>query len=424
MDHNSSTSSSSRRRWWAYAITVTTTWLVFAFFGQIIADLAEAKLGPQILSATKGRIFDPNQFVHDRLYDIAYLISIGILATAAIEAVVYGLGRVMHERWRFVPVAAMSFVILNGAVLLASRSASFWLPSTILASSMRLANAKLSEQILWQNAKGRTGMVLGSSQANAQLGVEYLNKILEEDTLFAEQSYCAGHPMNVLMLQDGWQKHPDVAIWYLSILDIYNHIELGSAAQPLMTATTQKDVMELQGDEAMGRLRMRYAKLGRTIPMFRIRRTSEFALFGTTGVPRITNRNRTMDAEAERARQRARMIEVLTVGTDPPTYETACQFQRGCIRRVVQRFDEHGTKLVVITGHVHPEVESQMPEKRAELLRLLREMESQSNNVFVIDNELPRPTADEYRDFTHLDDSKRFEYTSKVVELLKEKNLL
>ena len=158
--------------------------------------------------------------------------------------------------------------------------------------------------------------------------------------------------------------------------------------------------------------------------MFRVRREIEGLVFGVTGTPAVSNHHVQMDADEKNARIFRELCTLMTTGDrDEKAFETAKQLQKGCIERVVNRFQKAGTQLVIIVGHVHPRAEAQMPQKRKELLGHIRVVTDGKSLVMVVDEELPTPLAEHYSDYTHIDVEHRNEYTRAVFELLRKRKI-
>ena len=98
--------------------------------------------------------------------------------------------------------------------------------------------------------------------------------------------------------------------------------------------------------------------------------------------------------------------------------------QKDCIERVVERFDAHDTKLVIILGHIHPEAENTFSSERKMLVEHVRSVAIDKSNVIVVDDGLPAGTAAEYFDLTHLAEPHRNAYTGRVLDLLRARGVL
>ena len=428
MELNSSTSSFNRWRWLIYLIVVVVVWVGYAVVSQPVAKWVSQSWGDAILAATKYRILDPERFVQRRCWDVAYLLTVTLAALAMGDAVNRMVRLYVSPSWRFVPLAFAVFAIVNAMCFFGGQVALPWMMISVVSADLRLTNANMSEIVLWESTSDSTaaGMVLGSSQANAQLGASHLNQLLEGDALFADMSYHGGHPFNVVLLGHRWKRYPDIAIWYLSILDIWNHKELGAAAQSLMNGPSEAELVELGADQDLDPLRMWYGRVGRWVPLFRVRRVLERLVFGVTGVPVVSDYHaRKMSQDEREALKFAQFTQVMSAGVgDQQNYEALQRLQRACIRRMLDRMERHGTRLLLIAGHVHPDVEAVMPEKRRELLAFLKELTAGKSHVVLVDDELPRPTAEQYRDFTHLKETERPWYTEAVLQLAREKGIL
>ena len=227
------------------------------------------------------------------------------------------------------------------------------------------------------------------------------------------------------MVQDRLEQKPDLAVWYMSSLCINDHLEFGASAQSLMTGRVEDDFDALDGTKAFGWLRMFYGRVGRWLPLFRIRREAEGLLFAITGTPEVAHPNRTEDPAEVKAKTFDRFIEVMTKGDGTEAqFEHARQFRLECLSLVVDRFHEMGTKLVIIIGHVHPDVEELYPQMREELLQHVLKAAEGKPTIHVVDEELPACPAEQFRDLAHLGEDYRNAYTEAVFEHLKKTGMV
>ena len=313
MVRSSSTFSFERWRWYVLAIAVA--WLGYMIVGPWLAEHLGSSHGEKIISATKHRVLEPTQFVRNRMFDAALVITLLTFAVGTVDLAACLVRWIWPSPWRFLPLTGITFVVLNVFTVLVGKVTLFWIMIAFIAPSMRAANVRMGEAILFEHGDVTKGLLLGSSQANSQISVTHLNELLEGDALFGDSAYAAGHPLTVLLLQSRWQEYPDVAVWYLSILDIYSHHGLGGAAQPLMNAQSEADLIELGWQEVVDPSRVRYAILARWLPLFRVRRSIQSVALGVMGPPPVVDyASRHADATDQRNFRHARLTKTMTTG--------------------------------------------------------------------------------------------------------------
>lgn len=401
---------------WLCVAMVAAMWLGYATLGPLATRTVSDHFGATILRATQGNLADAHAFVGTCAREAVLLLSVALLAVIVYRLLCrLCLGPASNKTGAWVFLTVMGFVLFNVWLAVAMHTTLFWCLMWQGEETNNLTRFRLKAAMLRDYAAERKAVILGSSQARAQLDERLLNELLEPMLHTAELHFPGSHAYDITLVNRKIASTcPQVLICYVSEMNFYE----GAASEVIPVFFGFEDLKDCQTLPVIANLPfdgMAYGLLGDVLPAFALRDVISQRLLGT-GVALI--RARTHERETQRDVKATRRQKAKTYRLDK-----AAKFQKQAFTAFAVRCEKQNQQLIILAGQLNPSVSRYLdPTIRADMLSFLRHLRDQHPNLVLLDD-LPLQMESDYTDLTHVNATKQAEFTRYFAEQLRSKIL-
>lgn len=260
------------------------------------------------------------------------------------------------------------------------------------------------------------GIILGSSQARAQLDEELINPILSKRQAWLWELHFPGSmamEINLIFRRAVHLAAPSFVVCYVSEGTFFQ--DTGTTAQGYFVHVS--DLPRIlpwhpSNSHVMDWLQVRYSILGQFIPLYYLREPVAQTILGNamTYIDQRTHNNSLDSDLMSRARSFAQLY---SSGPNSAFQFSAFQdFADLCVQRNI--------RLIVLQGNLNPIVDSLLPpEIRLSMEDFLAELDASSDLVTVVDAQQFNPDSGAvYSDLTHVDTSTQHYFSTQFAEWL------
>lgn len=426
MVHNSSISN-SKPRWHFRLIAVfTLTAIAYLAFDQLggkyVSQVIASQFGDILIEKSRGKITDTSEYIILRIHEVIWLILVAECFFIGGFLVSKPLAHVVNWNWRWLPISILVFAEMNLFLSTAGETGAFWIALFAANDDSKQPGFQIQRLMHRDSAADRKVVILGSSQGGTEIEETLLNRLFGPVVHSANLSYAGAQTFDFLLVQS-WYKddQPDVVICYLSELNFYTAVS-GARFLPLLKTTGWKDVSEMKPWLYETGNRVLYGLLGSIIPAFQMRRSLEYALYGTPAVeptnamkkvrsikksnPNALNKSIQLEKKATKAALNYR----ITTDTD---------YHKRALERFIEQSNQRGTHVVLIAGQINPIVSRKLnPEIRRDFISYLNTLGEENQDVTVFMKELPSHPQSDYEDLMHITGEAQLQFTRQLARLL------
>ncbi len=386
-------------------------WVGYALAGRLVALVVAGRFGSVLLRLGQGKVSDPTPFVQYRLREALWLVTLVLLWIAA-HGLLDRLIRTRIKYCRGVVHGVAGFACLNLWICAASNTALFWGAIGVGSGIQLQMQFHFKRILLEENLMPRRAVLMGSSQARAQIDEEILNQRLGTNLWTTELSYAGVQGYDLLLLERQIRRaNPQVVVCYLSEGYFYQ----GSTSATLPWFFQFRDVLDSWrrgGFRYLVGKNIRAGLLGDLLPLFRCREALAQRLFG----PAIVNLkqlqyDRSLQADLEaRARENARAFH-LSAESD---------FEKQAFEDFVARCQQANRQVVLLVGGYNPILARKIdPAIRADMMRFLDRLKSRYSCVVLVpQGDLPEQTPADYEDLNHVNPDMQRRFTANLADQL------
>ena len=373
-------------------------------FGGNVASIFQAAAGSKIDALTAGKVADTTWFLV-RLLREAWLATAGLAFLAAATTWLIGRARASCR-----PITASAAVLLALYALL--HVAGGMLTKAILVWCLlwtdppqNITQFRLKELIALNEPAGtkRRVIILGSSQANAQIDENLLNR-MDTATRYSELHFPGSKPFDWLSITDRFDaRPPDVYVVYVSERDIFTGFETGRLRYFLSWRRVHEAWARCFESGRAGIKPAFYAWLGVASPWFRYREALQQRVLG----PAWMN----MTARARDADEDDVVREYLALFRESP--DVADELRD--LRRFLEKATGQGADVILVRGRLRPDVAAQLPREMPDLLdNALHDMTSDVGDVRIVDL-AGLHGAESFADITHFTKEAQERFTRELM---------
>lgn len=389
-----------RRPYLCAGTALLVAWCLYWLFGGWGAKVLASRWGDLLLRVAKGKFQDPTQFVHNRLQELLWLVTL-LMVWIAVHRFIKALlqrhkidSTHTQKRWIFHGLAG--FVMLNVLVGLASHTALYW---GVMGAGCGVENYmqfNFKRILLEENQAPRKAVLVGSSQTRSEIDENLLNDRLGTNLWTTELHFPGSKAYDVLLIEPQLRRaDPSIVICYFS----ENYLYLGSRGEVVPNFMTFAELSDAWRRAALGYVGAQsigYGLLGDALPLFRCRDVLSRRLLG----PEVMNLKQAgYDASlnedlSARARQVAEGYRI----------NAESEFQKRAIFDFVGRCKAAGRTVVLIDGGCNPILMRALdPAVRQDMVAFLHHLETSFSNVVVVrPGELAKQTEADFEDLSHV----------------------
>jgi hypothetical protein len=401
---------------WLCVAVVAAMWLGYVTLGPLATRSVSVHFGAAILQATQGNLADAQAFVGTCACEALLLLSVALLAVIVYRLLSrHCLGPASNKTGAWAFLTVIGFVLFNVWLAVATHTTLFWCLMWQGEETNNLTRFRLKAAMLRDYPSDRKAVILGSSQARAQLDEGLLNKLLEPTLHTAELHFPGSHAYDIAMVNRKIASlRLQVLICYVSELNFYE----GAVSEVIPVFFGFEDLKDCRTLPVIANLPfegMAYGLLGDLLPAFALRDVISQRLLGG-GVALI--RARTHERETQRDVEVTRRQKAKTY-----QFNKAAEFQKQAFTAFAVQCEKQNQQLIILAGQLNPSVARYLdPGLRTDMLSFLRHLRDQHPNLVLLDD-LPVQLESDYSDLTHIKAVKQAEFTRYLAEQLKSKIL-
>ena len=397
---------------WLCTAGIVFLWLNYFVLGTSVSRHLAARFAEVVLRATRGNVADPAIFIQGRLCEGLLLVTYLVAAAWLHVAITQRILRKSADRTRhWIAHAASGFVLFNLWLGLAMQTTLFWCAMWQGNGTQNLTRFHLKRLLFAENQSPSKAVILGNSQARAQLDEELLNELLKPQLHTAELHFPGSNAYDIWLIHRRIANlRPNLIIVYVSELTFYNgnHHE---AAANFFQFSDAKDLAAADVRSFVPRQGFQYGLLGAALPIFRLRDVLSQRLLGT-GLIQLKQRQHdqhmmeNLEANAEK-------------GASGYRIDRSSDFEMRAFRNFVSDCENGKETVLILVGQLNPLLSQRFdPKIRPHMISFLHHLRDQHSNV-VLNENLPFQSAANYEDLTHVKKEIQKRFTQWIAESLR-----
>jgi hypothetical protein len=380
-----------------------------------LARFAAAHWGAKILAATDGNVPDAKVFLQLLLHDAVILFSLAASLTLvhAFGARWLPLPSVTRRR-RWVVHSLLAFAAVNLWLLVASHTTLFWL---LLWQGRDYNTAvtrfQLKHQLLLHHPAARKAVILGNSQARAQIEEAQLNQLFGAQLYTGELHFPGSRGVDVWLTHRHLEANSaQIVICYVPEGFFYGNHNLSEAATSFFSFSDWHAAKKLGALEEIPARKLGYGLLGDALPVFALREPLAHRLLGY-GVGDI--RQRQHDELGKPA-----LDHSLATAAAEYQFDRLSEFQKRAFTAFVADCVAQKQTLMLIAGQINPKLGSLInPAVHEDMLAFLRQLRQDFPSVMLVDD-CPAQSEADYEDITHVNKVRQEKFTEFISERLRQ----
>lgn len=396
---------------------IAAVWAVYFALGTTLARLLASVVGDLVVAKTRGLIPDPQRFFLNSLHEAA-LVATAILIVAFVLRIASA--AMKHRGYaapgRYVALAVLCFVCLNGLLVVAGTTTVFWISGYLAYPNYKQAFFNTNKTLLAKSPAAKRIVIAGSSQGHSQFDAGLLNESFYPDVQFANLSYAGSSAWDLrLTLGQYTGLKPDYVVTYISMMNFYDTNPGGSRIIPLVTWSTWPDVLRYRHDGYIEREDVFHAALSLIFPAFKLRRSLDLSVFGPLAEKGFAR------PRMERTK-RVKRRSGASIYADRYELGEGSRYQQAAFIEFLDRNIAAYTHPVVVVGQVNPALERVVdPAIMADLRRFVVELQHRYDGAvtFVERGEL-RHASTNYDDYMHISNDERTRFTRRFADVMKD----
>lgn len=398
-------------------VGIAVLWGAYVVFGPMLSRLLAGTFGDLVGEKTRGLIPDPERFFLVSLQETA-LLATAILVVALLLRVASAAmkGRGHAAPGRYVALAVLCFVCLNGLFVVAGTTTIFWISGYLAYPNYKQAFFNTNKILLAKSTAATRVVIAGSSQGHSQFDAGLLNESFYPDAQFVNLSYAGSSAWDLRLTLAQYERlRPDYVVTYISIMNFYDINPGASRIIPLVTWSSLSDVFQYRDDGYIEREDVLHATLSLIFPAFQMRRSLELSVFGPLAEKGFARPRIARIAPIARRSGASRYADRYEVGN-------GSEYQKSAFCVFLDRNIDLGVRPVIVVGQVHPALERAVdPAIMEDYGRFIVELERRypETVIFIKRNELRHEIAD-YDDYMHIDNDERTHFTQRFSDLISE----
>lgn len=389
-------------------------WLIHVTAGAMLSQLIAARVGAALLRFAQGKFNDPALFIHRRVGELLWLITLAFVCAAMhplLERLIRR--RAGVGRWGWTAHAALGFALLNLWIGAAGNTAIFWGAIGAGAGFQNLMQFHFKRIVFEENPATPRAVLVGNSQTRAQIDERLLNDRLGTNLWTAELHFPGSHAYDLLLIERQLRRaNPQFVICYLNESYFYN----GTAGETVPNFFGVRDLLGNWRSDAARHLDGKgvfYGLLGDVLPLFRYREALSQRVLGASAVQlKQSQYNTALAVDLE-----ARALEA--AGKSRLGGES--EFQKAAFEEFVARCQRAGRRVIILDGQNNPILTRQLdPAVRVDMEAFLNQMMARYSNLVVVPGTaLPPQAAADYEDLTHVNPEAQSRFTAWLAEFMK-----
>lgn len=395
-------------------VLVGAGWLAYWGLGHMVARRVAERWGARMVQAGDGKFSDAALFLQNRFFEGAWLLTLTVVVLALVALAGAWFARRLPALWKWISYAAAGFVGLNVWLKFAMATCLFWCVFwNGKGTTDNLTQFNLKRILMKENRAPVKVVLAGSSQVRAEIDPRLLNRQLGSNIFSTELHFPGNHGYDFLFLSDELKgQQADIFVCYLSELNFYSQ-GLSAGFSLFFDFSELPDFLRLGGKPGWGPRSLGYGLVGNVLPAFRMRGPVAQRLLGN-GVTELE--------QNEQLASRADDLEMR--GVDAARgYRAGAQstFEMVSLERFVGVCQARHQTVVLCCGQLNPLLAAHLdPALRPQMLEFLRQLGARHPNVVVLgEDELPKQTAADYEDLTHVNREAQVVFSKAIGEVLK-----
>ncbi|MCX5815521.1 MAG: hypothetical protein NTX75_04665 [Proteobacteria bacterium] len=398
------------------AAFLTVAWIAFFFLGEQIATFVNLYAGNMIMKALKGKIMDSKIFIYYRFKEAIILMFTFLCIPMFLIAL-----KVLWRRfgWRhesqWIIYAAGLFAAVNLWLVVAAQTALFW-GLMWTGGWQNISQFQFKNCLLRENKSPSKIILMGSSQTNAQINEDLINRELSPSVWSTELTFFGSKAFDLLLTFRYISKYSGYGtiVCYLSETYFYEG-DYSTTSSIFFTPALLFDLAALDGFKAINLQDLVVGAAGYMLPLFRYRDVFARRILGDFIVNLQQNK---FNAELEQDLE-DRATRVAKGYKDGH----ASAFQKRALLLFLEECGRRQQKVFLLCGQVNPALARHMePSLRKDMLTFLSSLPDRYPHVEVVcAEEMPRQNAEDYMDLTHVSPEMQVRFTQFLLEYLKKR---
>lgn len=394
---------------------IAVLWAAYFAFGAMLSRVLAGAAGELVVRKTRGLIPDPERFFRISLQEtVLILTAVFVVALVLRFASAAMKRRAIAAPGRYVALAVLCFVCLNGLFVVAGTTTVFWISGYLAYPNYKQAFFNTNRTLIAKSPATRHVVIAGSSQGHSQFDAGLLNEAYYPDVQFANLSYAGSSAWDLRLTFGQYVSlAPEYVVTYISMMNFYDTNPGGSRIIPLVTWSTWPDVLAYRDDGYIEREDVFHAALSLVFPAFKLRRSLDLSIFGPLAEKGFAR---------PRARQAKRVVRRSGASRYADRYELGegSRYQQAAFIEFLERNIAAGIRPVVVVGQVNPALERAVdPAIMADLRRYVVELRQRYDDrvTFVERAELRHESTD-YDDYMHISNEQRTHFSRRFADVM------
>lgn len=380
-----------------------------------MAQIADRLAGDLVQRALGAKIYSSLEFFENRFQEV-----FKILFLMCVLGLIYFYVACYSRRWNGIRClifrVGIGFVGVN--VLLAGliHTGLFWGLWIRGEKSVNLVNWQFKSILARDTHDVTKGIILGSSQARAQLDEELINPTLSKRQAWLWELHfpgCMALEINLIFRRAFQLAAPSFVVCYVSEGTFFQ--DTGTTAQGYFVHVS--DLPRILSwnpshTHVVDWLQVRYSILGQFVPLYYLREPVAQSILGAS-MTYIDQRRHDNSLDTDLMSRARSFAQLYSSGPNSHFQFLAFQdFASLCVQRNI--------RLIVIQGNLNPIVDSFLPpEIRPRMENFLAELDASSDLITVVDAQQFTPDSGAvYSDLTHVDTATQHYFSTQFAEWL------
>src|SRR5687767_5096385 len=159
-------------------VLVALGWTIYFAGGRHLADVLAKPVSNALLKLGEGKVTSPGDFLHRRMFEALWLVTLVLVWFLAHWAVQFLVQRSRRKRCAWIVHSLLAFSVLNLWLGQATQTAAFWILNWEGSQSQNLTRFHIKRVLARESPARPRAFLVGSSQTRAQIDETILNSTL------------------------------------------------------------------------------------------------------------------------------------------------------------------------------------------------------------------------------------------------------
>ena len=396
-------------------VAIALSWIVYGLLGTHIASWIASFAGDLLIRLGGGKFDDPAIFIHGRLREALWLVTLTGLLTFLIITL---RNLLQHSRFKsvaIIPLALCGFIAINILLGYAGRTVLFWSFFYDKQNIDNFAQFQIKRQLHKEISGKRRAILIGNSQSNRCIDEVILNRSLGEELWTTDLTQPGARGFDMLVISREASLEPgDWVICFVSEIMFYGGGS-GIVVADFLHFGDLPELYEYDGWDEMAPGSVKSGLIGQALPSFRFRKSFSQRIFGSslTAIRQPAGEGKPkpdLEALAEQGRR------AFSIGH-------GSEFQQAGFEKMAKELLAAEGNLILIAGYVNPLLSKKIDPKIGENLEEFTQRIQQLNpdRVSIIQgSDLLKPKPEHFTDLVHFTEPAQIAFTEALESRLQQ----